>query len=184
VVERLHEIHEVLRTEIAYAQAGYQDNADRRLIAALTYRIGDRVWLDARNIRTRRPYRRLDHRRLGPFAIEKIVSSHAYELDLSRGIDIHPVQPVAFLDPTANDPLPGQRLPPPPPVIVGDEQEWFVEQILDSRVSAASFNILSNGLAMTFRPGNLGGMLTRPLLSTSSTAGTLISLALTPSSLS
>ena len=119
---------------MAYAQAHYQDNADRRRLAAPAYRIGDCVWLDSRNIRTRRPCRKLDHRRLGPFAIKNIVSSHAYELDLPRGIDIHPVQPVALLDPGADDPLPGQRLPPPSPVIVDGEQEWFVEQILDSRV--------------------------------------------------
>jgi len=131
VAERLQAIHEVLRTEMAYAQARYQDNADRRRIAAPAYRIGDRVWLDARNIRTHRPCRNLDHRRLGPFAIKRIVSSHAYELELPRGIDIHPVQPVSLLDLAADDPLPGQRSPPPPPVIV---QEWFVEQILDSRV--------------------------------------------------
>jgi len=48
------------------------------------------------------------------------------------------------------------------------------------KFSAASFNIPSNGRATTIRPGILGGMLTRPL----STSSTLISLALTPSSLS
>jgi len=33
----------------------------------------------------------------------------------------------------AEDPLPGQVMPPPLPVIVEGEEEWEVEEILDSR---------------------------------------------------
>jgi len=45
---RIHEIHEFLRTEMVYAQARYQGNADHRRIAASAYRIGARVWPGAR----------------------------------------------------------------------------------------------------------------------------------------
>src|SRR6266705_29238 len=39
----------------------------------------------------------------------------------------------ALLDVLRADSLPGQINPPAPPVIVRGDQEWFVEEILDSR---------------------------------------------------
>ena len=40
---------------------------------------------------------------------------------------------MAVLEPARMDHLPGQINPPPPPVIVRSHEEWFVEEILDSR---------------------------------------------------
>jgi hypothetical protein len=97
--------------------------------------VGERVWLKAQNIRTERPSRKLDHRRLGPFKITRVISPHAYELELPRSMCIHPVFSVSLLDPAADDPLPEQRNPPPPPVIVDEEEEYEVEEILDAKVT-------------------------------------------------
>jgi glycosylphosphatidylinositol phospholipase D len=45
----------------------------------------------------------------------------------------HRVFPVSLLSPATSDPLPGQIEPPPLPVIVQGEEEWKVQEILDSR---------------------------------------------------
>ncbi|KAG5719506.1 hypothetical protein E4T56_gene11418 [Termitomyces sp. T112] len=48
---------------------------------------------------------------------------------------LHPVFNVVKLFPAPEDPIPGRRpKPPPPPVLVNDEEEYEVEEILDSRV--------------------------------------------------
>ena len=47
---------------------------------------------------------------------------------------IHRVQNVSLLDPASNDPLPGQVIPPPPPVEVDGEDEYLVDEILDSKL--------------------------------------------------
>ena len=47
---------------------------------------------------------------------------------------IHNVFHVSLLDPAAADPYPGQVVPPPAPVEVDGEQEWHVEEILDSKL--------------------------------------------------
>ena len=45
----------------------------------------------------------------------------------------HPVFHVSLLEPTASDPLEGQKRPPPPPVIVDEEVEYEVAEILDTK---------------------------------------------------
>ncbi|KAG5721542.1 hypothetical protein E4T56_gene13048 [Termitomyces sp. T112] len=48
---------------------------------------------------------------------------------------LHPVFNVVKLFPASKDPIPGRcSKPPPPPVLVNDEEEYEVEEILDSRV--------------------------------------------------
>ena len=46
---------------------------------------------------------------------------------------VHPVFHVSLLEPVASNPLPGQTQPPPPPIIVDNEEEYEVEDILDTR---------------------------------------------------
>jgi hypothetical protein len=41
---------------------------------------------------------------------------------------------VSLLEPLAEDPLPNQVIPPPPPIEVEGEEEFWVKEILDSRV--------------------------------------------------
>src|SRR5690606_41852111 len=82
-----------------------------------------------------RPTRKLDYRRHGPFKITKVVSPHAYKLDLPLTLKIHHVQNVSLLDPASKDPFPGQLIPPPPPIEVDGEEEYYVDEILDSKLS-------------------------------------------------
>jgi hypothetical protein len=48
---------------------------------------------------------------------------------------IHPVFHVSLLEPASANSLPSQLAsqPEPPPVIIDNQQEWEVEEILDSR---------------------------------------------------
>ena len=131
----LQRIHELVRVEMTAAQYRQSKAYDRTRRPAPKFEPGDRVWLDARHIKTTRPVRKLDWKRLGPFPVKRAIGSHAYELDLPADIRIHPVQPVSLLDTAAGDPLPGQIVPPPPPVTVEGEPEYHVEAVEDSRMS-------------------------------------------------
>ena len=90
--------------------------------------------MDARNIKTRRPSAKLDHRRLGPYEVIESVGASAVRLRLPATVQIHPVFHVSLLEHAAEDPNPGQIAPPPPAVIVDGEEEWEVETIPDSRL--------------------------------------------------
>jgi hypothetical protein len=92
------------------------------------------VSLYARHIRTIRPSRKLDWKRLGPYEVKRVVSPYAYELELPVRLKIHPVHHVSLLDPIVDDPLPGQEVTSPPPVEVEGDQEYQVARVEDSRV--------------------------------------------------
>jgi len=65
----------------------------------LAYQVGDLVMLNGRNIKTRRPSKKLDHRNQGPFQIEKTVSPLAVRLTLPRKWKIYNVFHVLLLEP-------------------------------------------------------------------------------------
>ena len=101
-----------------------------------SYKLGDKVWLNAQNITTTRPMKKLDHKWLGPYKINKVVSRNAYGLELPASFGrTHPVFSVVLLRPYEEDPIVERHsLPPPPPIIRDGIQEYEVEKILDSRI--------------------------------------------------
>ena len=78
----LQEIHAYLRTEMTRAQAIQSESGNQRRIPAPIFRAGDRVWLDARNIKTHCSTKKLDHRRLGPYEVIEVVGPSAVRLHL------------------------------------------------------------------------------------------------------
>ena len=47
---------------------------------APTYKVGDKVWLNAQNITTTQSTKKLDHKWLGPYTVDKVISQNAYQL--------------------------------------------------------------------------------------------------------
>ena len=131
---KLAEIPEWLKAEIADAQERQAEYANDSRLTAPQFIPGDKVWLSSKHIITKRPTRKLDHKRLGPFEVLKVIENLAYELILPPTMKIHPVFYVSLFKNAATDPLPGQHIAPPPPVIVDGEETWEVEEILDSRL--------------------------------------------------
>ena len=66
----------------------------------------------------------------------KQVGNGMYRLQLPASMSrIHPVFNVVKLTLAPDDPFPGRHAPPPPlPEIIEGEEEWIVEEILDSKV--------------------------------------------------
>ena len=95
---------------------------------------GQKVWLDARNIKSGRPSKKLDVKRTGPFPILKQLLTLNYKLKLPPSWRLHPVFHISKLRPAIIDetlhPDPVDDSLRPPPEIIDDEEEYDVEKIL------------------------------------------------------
>ena len=120
---------------MAVAQQQQEEQANRTRQQGVNYKVGDKVWLDLRNIKTTRASKKLD-RKNAKFTVTEVIGSHSFRLDVPR--TIHNVFHSNLLRPAYDDPFPSQETtdPQPEPIIVGsddDKAEWQVEEILDSR---------------------------------------------------
>ena len=56
----IEDLLNILKAKMSAAQAKYQDNTDRNRLFTLILNVKDEVWLNAYNIRIKRPSRKLD----------------------------------------------------------------------------------------------------------------------------
>ena len=81
-IDNIASVQKHLHSNLQLAISRHKKFADRHRIPAPSFEVGDKVWLDARNIRTTRPAKKLSERRLGPFRIESVIGKYAYRLSL------------------------------------------------------------------------------------------------------
>src|SRR5262245_1789076 len=133
LAERLKALHEELVELIKNTQnhqAKYYDAKHKRI----EFKVGDKVWLLATNVTTRRPNKKLDWKRLGPYPITERIDTQAYRLELPASMKIHPVFHVSLLERYSESNIPGRVQPLPPAVVIDNEVEYEVEEVLDSKV--------------------------------------------------
>ena len=97
------------------------------------FKVGDRVWLEAKNLNL--PYQtpKLAPKCHGPFVINKRISPVAYQLQLPPTWTVHDVFHAGLLTPYRETKEHGANFTKPPPEIVDGEEEYEVEAILDHR---------------------------------------------------
>lgn len=153
-------IHRFVRNEISVAISRYEKFANQNRIQQPDLNPGDSVWLASRNIRTTRPSTKLSERYLGPFKILNKISSTAYKLDLPASMSrVHPVFHISLLEKVYVSGISGRHNPPSPAVEVDGNEEWEVEEILDSRFIRKKLHYLvkwlgwdETNLATTWEP--------------------------------
>src|SRR5439155_9583246 len=131
--ERLLQHHDALVENVKQAQdsqARYYDAKHKRI----EFAVGDKVWLLTPNIRMEHPSKKLDWKRFGPYAISERIGLQVYCLGLPSSMKIHTVLHVSLLEPYKPSTIPGRTRDPPPPIVINDENEWEVEEILDSKL--------------------------------------------------
>ncbi|QRW13242.1 Retrotransposable element Tf2 protein [Ceratobasidium sp. AG-Ba] len=97
------------------------------------YKVGDKVWLVGQNITTRRPSKKLDNKKLGPFVISEKISSHAYRLELPKTMRTHNVFHINLLAPFTEDKDFHRRQARPPPIVTEEEEgeeEYEVDHVV------------------------------------------------------
>ena len=95
--------------------------------------MGDKVWLEGRNLKSDRPSIKLAAKRYGPFKITKVLSPITYQLQLPLSWKIHDVFHIDLLTPYKETLMHRPNYLEPPPDLIDGEEEYKVEAILDLR---------------------------------------------------
>jgi hypothetical protein len=110
--------HELARARIA----------ERRKNTFVPFTLGQKVWLDTRNIKTNY-HKKMAPRREGPFEIEEVLGPVTYRLKLPNSWKIHNVFHAILLKPYQENEVYGENFPKPIPDILDGEEVYNVETI-------------------------------------------------------
>jgi hypothetical protein len=146
VATEIRTIQARLQTELQFVQERMTRYYNKKRIEGPTFHKGDKVYLlrqkqnatsNISQIKTKRPNDKLDFKKLGPYEIEEVISKTNYRLALPGKTRRHPVFHISLLEPApANAPLETSE------EIHEDQEEYDVEEILDSRQNGRKFEYL------------------------------------------
>jgi hypothetical protein len=117
------------------AQKKYKENVDKHHKDQPNFKVKDQVWFQWQNIKITQLSKKLDYQKLGLFTIVKQINIVAFQLKLPNSMKIHSMFHVSLLEPYHVTTILGKTHKPPPPIIINGEQEYEVEEILNSRIS-------------------------------------------------
>ncbi len=127
--ERIQTLHQT-RTNLQACLDQLQKVKDNRTPPQLT--VGQRVWLEGRNLHIRGPAKLLP-KQYGPFQVKQKIGNVAYCLELLASIKVHDVFHIDLLTPYKETEEYGQTYMRPPPITVQSEEEYEVESILQAQ---------------------------------------------------
>lgn len=133
-LNHLKEGIELTQSAIAFAQQRQREGADRSRRPAERFKVGDKVWLSLRNIKTNRPSRKLDWL-YAKYEVTAVPTPLTVTLDVPG--ELHKTFHVDLIERAADDPLPSQVLadsrPGPAWVLSPTDgtlrEEWGIEAI-------------------------------------------------------
>jgi len=88
---------------------------DRKAKEQPSIEVGELLMLNAKNIRTKRPSKKLSTKLYGPFKVLEKKGSRAYKLEISPQWKVHPVFHVSLLEPYRASNRPNREQPPRDP---------------------------------------------------------------------
>ena len=127
-IRELNQVRENLKTSWATAEQLTRNDQKKP-----RYEKGSLVWLEGINIRSQQPSAKLSPKRYGPFKIEDVLGPVTYKLHLPPTWKIHPVFHESLITPYKETEEHGPNYSPENPTIVGDSEEYEVDQILNIR---------------------------------------------------
>ncbi|SOV04072.1 uncharacterized protein UDID_19531 [Ustilago sp. UG-2017a] len=135
-----------LQEQIREAQRRTVNHYNRRH-KDIEFKVGDMVYINRKNWKTRRPTPKLDTRFAGPYPIQERVGRRAYRITLPANLRVHDVFHVSLLEPARNSSIPqwsAQQIIPPLP---DEDLDFEVEAIVGkcSHNGATEYKVLWKG---------------------------------------
>ena len=101
----LKNLHNMIFNELEQAQIRMERYENKSRKNGPQLKEGDKVWLSTKNLKIKRPSKKLDHTKVGPFFIKAVKGPVNYELDLPKDAKVHPVFHISLLE-KADDNIP------------------------------------------------------------------------------
>jgi len=127
-------IHKRAVEALNYTREAMRRYYDRKALQQPDYKEGDLVILNGKNIRTKRPSKKLSPKLYGPFKIIEAKGQRACKHEISPTWKIHPTFHVSLLEPYRTSVREGREQPPREPEEIDGDLEWEVERIVKSEI--------------------------------------------------
>ncbi|KAJ1588783.1 hypothetical protein NDA11_006436 [Ustilago hordei] len=121
-----------LQEQIREAQRRTVDQYNRKH-KDIEFKVGDMVYINRRNWKTRRPTPKLDTRFAGPYPVQERVGRRAYRITLPANLRVHDVFHVSMLEPARTSSLPQRAEQPTMPPLPDEDLDFEVEALIDKR---------------------------------------------------
>ncbi|KAJ1587450.1 hypothetical protein NDA15_005679 [Ustilago hordei] len=121
-----------LQEQIREAQRRSVDQYNRKH-KDIEFKVGDMVYINRRNWKTRRPTPKLDTRFAGPYPVQERVGRRAYRITLPANLRVHDVFHVSMLEPARTSSLPQRAEQPTMPPLPDEDLDFEVEALIDKR---------------------------------------------------
>jgi hypothetical protein len=130
--ERIQELNDARReAHVSHkiAQTVMQTQHDKYRLEEPSWKPGDLMWPEGKNLKTQYPTAKLAPKCFGPFKILEKIGRILYKLELPPKWKIHNMFHGSLLTPYKETEEHGENFSRPPPVIVNKEEEFEVERI-------------------------------------------------------
>jgi hypothetical protein len=107
-----------------------------------TFKKGEKVWLEARNLKLPHLSKKIAPKKAGPFKISEVITPVTYRLHLPTGWRIHNVFHSSLLTPFKETNAHGPSYPTPIPDIIDGEEEFKIEGILKHKIKSGKTHFL------------------------------------------
>lgn len=139
LVTEIKQLHLQMSRDIEFVNLRMKNYYDKNHKEGPELQKGEKVYLLRRNIKTKRPSDKLDHKRLGPFSIEEKTGPVNYKLKLPQSMKrIHPVFHISLLEKAPNN----AEIAINVEIEDAREEEYEVEKILADRWSNSQQQLL------------------------------------------
>ena len=95
------------------------------------WKVRDKVWLEARNLKLQVPSRKLSAKWTSSFKITQVISSVAFQLKLPQQWKIHNIFHASLLSSYKETPEHGPNFPQPPPELIKTKEEYKIDKIIN-----------------------------------------------------
>jgi hypothetical protein len=130
---RLSELEEARKEALAAHEKAQRIMRERISSKFRPWKVGDKVWLEGRNLRLRYPSKKLAPQQEGPFEIAQVISPVTFRLWLPPTWKIHDVFHASLLTSYKETAEHGPNYSNPPGELIGREEEFELDQILSHR---------------------------------------------------